>query len=120
MNGKARHYFGNNTPVGFLLSLYSRPKARQIWCIKGGREQEIEFYEKNRETMLAEGHDVDFLHCSSDSNSLDGILLRDLKISLIDGTAPHVIDPVNPGAVDKIINLGITGTKRASENREGL
>ncbi|MDD3169298.1 MAG: ATPase [Eubacteriales bacterium] len=58
------------------------------------------------EAMLQEGHDVDFMHCSSDNNSLDGIVLRDRKIAMIDGTSPHIVDPINPGAVDSIIHLG--------------
>lgn len=126
MNGKARHYFpGNNTPVGFFSYYHyilDQKEAKQIWCIKGGPGTgKSSFMKKIGETMLAEGYDVDFLHCSSDSNSLDGILLRDLKVSLIDGTAPHVIDPANPGAVDSIINLGdYWNEKGIRKNRERI
>ena len=35
-----------------------------------------------------------------------GIVIPVLRVALIDGTAPHVVDPINPGAVDEIINLG--------------
>ena len=52
------------------------------------------------------GEDIDYLHCSADENSLDGVILKNRKIALIDGTSPHITDPVTPGAVDKIINLG--------------
>ncbi|MHB1314671.1 MAG: hypothetical protein ACYCX2_04205 [Christensenellales bacterium] len=52
------------------------------------------------------GQDVEYLHCASDPDSLDGILIPALRVALLDGTAPHVIDPINPGAVDEIINLG--------------
>lgn len=50
--------------------------------------------------------DIDYLHCSADENSLDGIVLKDRRIAVIDGTSPHITDPVTPGAVDKIVNLG--------------
>lgn len=111
MTGKARRYFpGNNTPEGFFSYYHyilSQREAEKIWCIKGGPGVgKSTFMKKIGETMLAEGYDVDFLHCSSDNNSLDGIVIRDLKISLIDGTSPHVVDPINPGAVDSIIHLG--------------
>ena len=53
-----------------------------------------------------QGEDVDFLWCSSDPDSLDGIVLKKRRIALLDGTAPHVVDPQNPGAVDEILNLG--------------
>ncbi|MBR5488579.1 MAG: hypothetical protein IKV72_02655, partial [Firmicutes bacterium] len=49
---------------------------------------------------------MDFLHCSADENSLDGIVLHGKKAALIDATSPHMTDPISPGAVDKIINLG--------------
>ncbi|MGE5422320.1 MAG: hypothetical protein ACM3QW_03580, partial [Ignavibacteriales bacterium] len=48
----------------------------------------------------------EFHWCSSDNDSLDAMVLPDQQIALIDGTAPHVVDPRNPGAVDEILNLG--------------
>lgn len=58
------------------------------------------------EEFLDRGMNVDFLHCSSDSSSLDGIIIKNKRTAFIDATRPHVADPVNPGAVDEIINLG--------------
>ena len=49
---------------------------------------------------------VEYHHCSSDPNSLDAIMIPDLKVAFIDGTSPHIVDPINPGVVDEIINLG--------------
>ena len=106
-----RHYFpGNNTPQGFF-SYYShilgQREANRIICIKGGPGTgKSTFMKRIGEEFAASGEDVDFLHCSADENSLDGIVLHKRKAALIDGTSPHVTDPVNPGAVDKIINLG--------------
>lgn len=111
MAGTERHmYPGNNTPEGFFSYyqyILGQREADRIICIKGGPGVgKSTFMKKIGETMLEEGHDVDFMHCSSDNNSLDGIVLRDKKIALIDGTSPHVVDPINPGAVDSIIHLG--------------
>jgi hypothetical protein len=53
-----------------------------------------------------DGYDVEYLHCSSDNDSLDGILIPALGTAMIDGTAPHVVDPAYPGAFDEIINFG--------------
>jgi hypothetical protein len=52
------------------------------------------------------GYDIEFHHCSSDNNSLDGIVIKGLNVAILDGTAPHVVDPVNPGAVDEVLNMG--------------
>lgn len=111
MAGIERHmYPGNNTPEGFFSYyqyILSQKEADKIICIKGGPGVgKSTFMKKIGESMLQEGHDVDFMHCSSDNNSLDGIVLRDKKIAMIDGTSPHVVDPINPGAVDSIIHLG--------------
>ena len=111
MKGKERHIFpGNNTPIGFLSYyqyILDQQEADRILCLKGGPGVgKSTFMKLTGVEMLEKGYDVDFLHCSSDVNSLDGIIIKDLKIALIDGTAPHVVDPKNPGAVDMIINLG--------------
>lgn len=54
----------------------------------------------------AKGYDIEFLHCSSDNDSIDGVIIPALKVWIVDGTAPHVIEPKAPGAVEEYINLG--------------
>ncbi len=106
-----RHiYPGNNTTEGFY-SYYNyilgQREANRIICIKGGPGVgKSTFMRKIGETFLEQGEDVDFMHCSSDNNSLDGVVLKNKRIALIDATSPHVVDPINPGAVDQIIHLG--------------
>jgi len=48
------------------------------------------------------------IFCSSDVNSLDGIILRGKSgsVALVDGTAPHIVEPHLPGVCEVIINLG--------------
>lgn len=54
------------------------------------------------------GIDAEAVLCSSDTSSLDGVIMKkaDKRVAVIDGTAPHSKDPVFPGAIDEIINLG--------------
>ncbi|MDD4389643.1 MAG: hypothetical protein PHW03_02450 [Eubacteriales bacterium] len=61
---------------------------------------------KIAEEFASQGENIDFLMCSSDPDSLDGIILKERSIALIDATSPHTVDPINPGAVDTIIHLG--------------
>ena len=56
--------------------------------------------------MMQQGYDVEYHCCSADPDSVDGIVIPSLNIACIDGTAPHTVDPKNPGAVDEIIHLG--------------
>lgn len=106
-----RHYFpGNNTPLGFFSyykHILGQREANKIVCIKGGPGTgKSTFMNRIAEYFASMDEDIDFLHCSADENSLDGIVLKDRRIAVIDGTSPHITDPVTPGAVDKIVNLG--------------
>ena len=44
--------------------------------------------------------------CSSDPKSLDGLVFPTLGIAFADGTAPHILEPSFPLAVEQYINLG--------------
>lgn len=109
--GRIRHMFpGGNTSAGFF-SYYSyivrQEDAKRIFIIKGGPGVGKSTFMKRTALELVDlGYDAEFMHCSSDNNSLDGIVIPKAGISMIDGTAPHVVDPKNPGAVDEIIHLG--------------
>ena len=109
-NAKIKHVFpGGNTPQGFF-SYYDyiiSVDATRIFIIKGGPGVgKSTFMKKIGDEMLKRNYDVEFHHCSSDNNSLDGITIPALQIAFIDGTAPHIVDPKNPGCVDEIIHLG--------------
>lgn len=106
-----RHYFpGNNTPLGFFSyyeNILGQREANKIICVKGGPGSgKSTFLRRIGKHFASMGEPVDHLHCSADENSLDGVVLRRRKVALIDGTSPHVTDPVTPGAVDMIVNLG--------------
>ncbi len=109
--GKVRHMFpGGNTSMGFY-SFYSyiinQEDAKRIFILKGGPGVgKSTFMKKTAAEMQGRGYDVEYMHCSSDNKSLDGIVIPRIGVALIDGTAPHVVDPKNPGVVDEIINLG--------------
>ncbi|KYZ77911.1 hypothetical protein AXX12_16740 [Anaerosporomusa subterranea] len=108
--GSVRHFFpGGNTPQGFV-SYYDyiiSPNAKRIFILKGGPGTgKSTFMKRIGAEMNAAGFAVEHHHCSSDNNSLDGIVIPALEIAFIDGTAPHITDPKNPGCVDEIIHLG--------------
>lgn len=111
MKGRILNYFpGGNTALGFC-SFYKyiikHEEARRIICIKGGPGTgKSTLMKRIGKDFNEKGYDIELHHCSSDSNSIDGIVIKDLKIAMIDGTAPHVTDPIYPGAVDEVLNLG--------------
>ena len=63
------------------------------------------------ETMIAKNFDIEYHICSSDSNSLDGIVIPTLQIGIIDGTAPHVVSSLN-----KLIPCNIYYNRRARKS----
>ena len=111
MIGTTRDVFpGGNTSKGFY-SFYryilGQEEARRIICIKGGPGTgKSTLMKKVGAYFNAKGYDVEYHHCSSDNNSLDGVVIKGLNVALLDGTAPHVVDPINPGAVDEILHMG--------------
>lgn len=100
---------GGNTSMGFY-SFYDNiipEDAERIFVIKGGPGVgKSSFMRTIGEQFVNEGYDVELHYCSSDNRSLDGLVIKKANVALLDGTAPHVVDPKNPGAVDEILNLG--------------
>ncbi len=108
--GGIREFFpGGNTYRGFYSFYdYILPRdARRIIILKGGPGVgKSTLMRKIGEEILSRGYNVELHCCSSDNNSIDGIVVPFAEIGIIDGTAPHVVDPHHPGAVDEIIHLG--------------
>ena len=107
--GKIRYAFpGGNTYRGFHSFFAQGLKnMERIFILKGGPGTgKSTLMRKIGLEMADRGYHVDFWHCSSDNDSLDGVIIPELKTAVVDGTAPHTIDPRYPGVVDQIINLG--------------
>ena len=57
-------------------------------------------------TLEQAGAEVEYLWCSGDPDSLDAVVLPELRCAVADGTAPHVLEPRYPAAVDRYLDLG--------------
>lgn len=109
MLGNERHYFaGGNTAKGFY-SLYdsSLKGLDRVYILKGGPGTgKSSLMKWLGEKWSKAGYDIEVLHCSSDNDSIDGVIIPKLKVGVVDGTAPHVIEPTAPGAIEEYVNLG--------------
>ena len=88
-----QYFLGANSPTGFY-SLYDQllppEEARAIYIRQGGPGC-------GKSTLMrqvgaraeAAGHTPEYIICSGDPDSLDAVLLPDLGVALVDGTAPH-------------------------------
>lgn len=109
MSGKIIQYFaGGNTACGFYSLFESNLQdLDRIFILKGGSGT-------GKSTLMKEigkewsekGYNIEYLHCSSDPDSIDGVIIPSLQVGIVDGTAPHVIEPKLPGAVEEYVNLG--------------
>ncbi|MBR5869419.1 MAG: hypothetical protein IKZ09_00145, partial [Clostridia bacterium] len=81
---------------------------QKIYIIKGGPGTgKSSFMKRTAEYAEKRGLHVERCYCSSDTRSLDGIRIPAIGVAMLDGTAPHTVDAVLPGAVEEIINLGM-------------
>lgn len=107
---EVRHYFVcANSSMGFrnYFPEMLEPLER-VYILKGGPGTGKSTLMKRLGAYLWEkGEDVDYIHCSSDPASLDGVLFRGRKTAVVDGTAPHIIEPTAPGAKEEYVNLGV-------------
>lgn len=104
-----RVFPGNNTPRGFVSYYdYILPKdATRIFVIKGGPGVgKSTIMTSIAREMVNLGFDAEIHHCSSDNESIDGVVFPAIGVGIVDGTWPHIVDPKAPGAVDEIIWLG--------------
>jgi hypothetical protein len=109
MAGKILNYFaGGNTARGFYSLYESNLKGlSRLFILKGGPGTgKSSLMKRIGNEWREKGYDIQFLHCSSDNNSIDGVLIPQLNAGIVDGTAPHVIEPKAPGAVEEYVNLG--------------
>ena len=105
-------YFpGANTGKGFVSRfdgiIPPWEKPQYTYVLKGGPGVGKNTLMKTvASRAIQKGFTVEEFHCASDPNSLDAVRVTELGIVLLDGTAPHSIDPVFPGAEDEVIDLG--------------
>ena len=93
--------------VSFFDKVFSPHNLSHLYIIQGGSGTgKSRLMREVADEAVKRGEEVEYFLCSSDPKSLDGVILCERKSAIIDGTAPHVFEPVCPGAYDEIINLG--------------
>ena len=116
------HFAAVNSGNGFLSyfpQVFGNDKIRKRYVIKGGPGTgKSSFMRRVAEYAEARGRGVEYFRCSSDPESLDGIII-DGSVAVFDGTAPHVYEPRLIGVVDNIVNLCVFWDEKGLEAKEG-
>ena len=95
--------------------VFKSENFKKIYVLKGGPGTgKSSLMRKIGESLAPEAESVEEIYCSSDTNSLDGIIIskKGEKIAIMDGTAPHERDAKVPGAIDEIVDLSRGWDKR--------
>lgn len=97
-------------PEGFVSCfdhLIPDAQLRRMIILKGGPGVgKSTFMRRIHAALCPEGEPSTLYFCSGDPDSLDAVAIPHAGLLILDGTAPHIIDPVIPGARDSILNLG--------------
>ncbi|MGB4368778.1 MAG: hypothetical protein WBI74_06005 [Caldicoprobacterales bacterium] len=104
-----RVFPGGNTAKGFysFFNYITGDNYTRRYIIKGGPGAgKSTFMSGIKQHMLEQGFEVEEYPCATDPDSLDAIFIPEIGVALLDGTAPHAIEPRNPGITDDIIWLG--------------
>ncbi len=103
-------FLGANSGGGFHSfydELINLRDANAVYILKGGPGSGKSSLMR---TLVSKADELntpyELIFCSSDPNSLDGVVFPSLKVAIVDGTSPHIVEPSFPLAVERYINLG--------------
>lgn len=87
-------------------TVFAPEKFDTVYIIKGGPGTgKSTFMKKLGEEAERRGLTPEYYFCSSDVASLDGVVIKEKRAAVLDGTAPHVTDPKYVGACGRILDF---------------
>lgn len=114
---RIEYFLGANSAEGFA-SLYDQwvdqRTIQAFYTIKGGAGcGKSTLMNRVAARMEQEGYEVEYIRCSGDPDSLDGIRIPEKGAAMADGTSPHIMDPAYTGATGHYIDLGAGYDRKA-------
>lgn len=110
--GENVYFAASNSRRGFVsyyAECFDAPRVDHVYAVKGGPGTgKSRFLQEVAQAGEARGWKAERILCSSDPDSLDGVILsRGTRcIALLDATAPHLYEPRLPGVREELIDLG--------------
>ena len=100
------YFAAMNTPRGFVSFFHTLFSRYRRYIIKGGPGTgKSTLMKKVANAAEARGLSLTRYYCSSDTTSLDAIVIPALSLVLLDGTPPHAEEPYAVGAWDRYLDL---------------
>lgn len=122
MAGSTRHYYaGGNTALGFYSLYESNIKGLdRLFILKGGPGTgKSTLIKQIGDEWATKGYAIELLHCANDPHALDGVIIPKLKVGIVDGTTPHVLEPTAPGTIEEYVNLGVGWDREQLAEQKG-
>lgn len=104
-----RFFLGANSGDGFysLYDNFACSPGDRLYLIKGGPGcGKSTFMKKLASRAENLGYDAQYILCSGDPDSLDGVYIPALRLGFADATAPHVLEPRIFAGDSCYVNLG--------------
>lgn len=106
----SKFFLGANSDNGFTSyfeQLQAKENGLQLLILKGGAGSGKSSLMKRVLSFAKEkGHEIETVPCASDPRSLDAMIDYTQGFAIMDGTAPHVIDPNLAGVDSHIMYTG--------------
>ncbi len=128
--GEDAYFAASNSGRGFYSyyeQCFDAARVKRVYAVKGGPGTgKSRFLRDVAVYAEARGWSAEYIYCSSDPDSLDGVILTlgERCYALMDATAPHVYEPTRPGIREEIVNLGAfwdrSVLEKHTEEIEGL
>ena len=107
MEASAHVFLGSNSTEGFY-SLYGQllnARFDDLLIIKGGPGCGKSSFMRRVAERLPQELDRIYVNCSGDPESLDGVFFPTIGAGLVDGTAPHALEPTYTAAHERYLDL---------------
>lgn len=109
-NIENKYFLAANSSEGFISyfgDCFDSHDNWKVYIIKGGPGTgKSSFMKKLASKANNKGIKTELFPCSSDPDSLDAVIFTDIKTVILDGTAPHTLDPKYPAVCETILNFG--------------
>lgn len=122
-NYMPKYFLGANSCEGFFSAFkesYLPAEGWRAYLIKGGPGTgKSSFMKYVAAKAEKRGLFCELCVCSSDPDSLDGVIIPEIKTVLLDATAPHTVEPKYVGACEIELDLGLyRNSKMLKKNAE--
>ena len=112
-------FFGGAAPTGYSTQLAPIicGKEYYTYILKGGPGTGKSQLMKKIAERFAKREQVTAFCCSFDPDSLDAVMLHSSRVVIVDGTPPHLQEPVFPGVCQEIVDLGMYWDKAVLQDK---